>query len=273
MVTEHRLSRVKACKLAGISRAALYRERADWAKRDTPVVQALNEVVEHHARWGFWKCFHRLRDQGHVWNHKKVHRVYCSMKLNLPRRAKKRFFTRERVPLLAPTAINQMWALDFMHDTLYDGRKFRLLNVIDEANREALRMECGNSFPASRLVRVMDELIDFYGKPRAIRMDNGPEMTADLFVSWAQEHGIELRFIQPGKPNQNAYVERFNKSVRTEVLNAWLFHSLEHAQEVIEDWREDYNGIRGHESLGNRPPAAYLPRFVKTENSIYDLST
>ena len=99
----------------------------------------------------------------------------------------------------------------------------------------------------------MDELIDFYGKPRAIRMDNGPEMTSDLFVSWAEEHGIELRFIQPGKPNQNAYVERFNKSVRTEVLNAWLFHSLEHAQEVIEDWREDYNGIRGHESLGNHP--------------------
>ena len=145
--------------------------------------------------------------------------------------------------------------------------------MIDEANREALRMECGNSFPARRLVRVMDELINFYGKPRAIRMDNGPEMTSDLFVSWAQEHGIELRFIQPGKPNQNAYVERFNKSVRTEVLNAWLFHSLEQAQEVIEDWREDYNGIRGHESLGNRPPAAYLPRFVKTENSIYNLST
>ena len=90
MVTEHRLSRVKACKLAGVSRAALYRERTDWAKRDTPVVQALNEVVEHHGRWWVWKCFHRLRDQGHVWNHKKVHRVYCSMKLNLPRRAKKR---------------------------------------------------------------------------------------------------------------------------------------------------------------------------------------
>ena len=156
MVTEHRLSRVKACKLAGVSRAALYRERADWAKRDTPVVQALNEVVEHHGRWGFWKCFHRLRDQGHMWNHKKVHRVYCSMKLNLPRRAKKRVFTRERVPLLAPTAINQMWALDFMHDMLYYGRKFRLLNLIDEENREALRIKCSSSFPARLLFRVMD---------------------------------------------------------------------------------------------------------------------
>jgi putative transposase len=117
------------------------------------------------------------------------------MKLNLPQRSKKRAFSRERVPLLAPTSINQMWALDFMHDTLCDGRKFRLLNVIDEANREALRMECGNSFPARPLIRVMDELIEFYSKPRAIRFDNVPEMTSDLFVSWAQEHGIELRFI------------------------------------------------------------------------------
>ncbi len=119
---------------------------------DTPVVEALHEVVEHHGRWGFWKCFHRLRDQGHVWNHKEVHCVYCSMKLNLPRRAKKRIFTREHVPLLAPKGIDQMWAKDFMHVTLYDGPKFRLLNVIDEANREALRMECGNSFPARRLI-------------------------------------------------------------------------------------------------------------------------
>jgi putative transposase len=103
-------------------------------------------------------------------------------------------------------------------------------------------MDCGNSFTARRLVRVMDELIVFYGKPRAIRMDNGPEMTSDLLVSWSQEQGIEHHFIQPGKPNQNAYVERFNKSVRTEVLNAWLFHSLGQTQEVIEDWREDYNG-------------------------------
>jgi putative transposase len=184
----------------------------------------------HHGRWGFWKCFHRLRDQGHVWNHKKVHRVYRSMKLKFPRRAKKPVFTRERVPLLPPTAINQMWALDFMHDSSFDGRKFRLLNVIDEANREALRMECGNSFPAKRLVRAKDRLIDLYGKPRVIRMDNGPEMIPDLFVSWAYEHGIELNIIQPDKPNQNAYVEYFNKSMRTEVLNAWLYHSLEQAQ-------------------------------------------
>ena len=133
--------------------------------------------------------------------------------LNLPRRAKKRVFTREQVSLLAPTVINQIRTLDFFwHDTLHYSSKFRLLNVIDEANREALRMACGSQFPAWRLVRVMAELIDFYCKPMPFRMDNGPEMSSDLFVSWAQEHCVELRFIQPGKPNQNLYEERFNKT-------------------------------------------------------------
>jgi putative transposase len=126
MVQEHRLSKAKACRIAGLSRAALYRESTDRIERDSPVVSALNETVERHGRWGFWKCFQRLRDQGHAWNHKRVHRVYCSMKLNLPRRTKKRVITRERQPLVAPDSVNQMWALDFMHDTLYDGRKFRL---------------------------------------------------------------------------------------------------------------------------------------------------
>jgi putative transposase len=137
MVTEHRLSRVKACKLAGISRAALYRERADCAKRDTPVVEALNEVVEHHGRWGFWKCYEQLRLDGYVFNHKRVHRVYCEMKLNMKRRTKKRIITRVAQPLNLVQELNHVWCLDFMRDTLYDGRPFRTLHVIDEGNREA----------------------------------------------------------------------------------------------------------------------------------------
>ena len=195
------------------------------------------------------------------------------MKLNLPRRTKKRVITRERQPLVAPKAVNQTWALDFMHDTLYDGRKFRLLNVIDEGNREALRIECGSSIPSTRLLRVMNELIEFYGKPQAIRMDNGPEMTSAKFISWAEQQGIELRYIQPGKPNQNAFIERFNRSVRQEVLNAWLFDSIEQAQQILEDWRVDYNVVRAHESLGNRPPLVYLPRVGNAEISTSNLST
>ncbi len=237
------------------------------------MVNALNDKVERHGRWGFWKCLQRLRDQGNTLNHKRVHRVYCSMKLDLPRRTKKRVITRARQPLMAPEALHQVWALDFMHDTLYDGRKFRLLNVIDEGNREALRIECGSSIPSTRLLRVLDELIDFYGKPKAIPMDNGPEMTSAKFVSWAEQHGIELRYIQPVKPNQNAFVERFNRSVRAEVLNAWLFDSLALAQQILEGWRIEYNTVRSHESLDKKTPLAYLPRVVNAEISTFKLST
>jgi putative transposase len=273
MVQEHRLSKARACWIAGLSQAALYRESTDRIERDSLVIAALNDTVERHGRWGFWKCLQRLRDQGHTWNHKRVHRVYCSMKLNLPRRTKKRIITLKRQPLVAPNGVNQMWALDFMHDTLYDGRKLRLLNVIDEGNREALRIECRSSIPSSRLMQVMEELIEFYGTPKAIRMDNGPEMMAAKLVSWAQQHGIELRYIQPGKPKQNAFVERFNRIVHQEVLNAWLFDSLAQPRQILEGWRIEYNTVRSHESLGKKTPLAYLPRVVNAEISTFKLST
>ena len=172
------LSRAKACKIVGFSRSALYKPLVNWASKDAPVIDALNEVVAKRPRWGFWKCFHRLRGDGQVWNHKRVHRVYCAMKLNLQRKAKKRLITRERQPLTPTLELNRVWALDFMRYTMYDGRPFRTLNVIDEGNREALRIECGTSIPSARLVRVMNQLIEVYGQPEAIRMDNGPEMTS-----------------------------------------------------------------------------------------------
>ena len=130
--------------------------------------------------------------------------------------------TRERQPLLASNALNQVWALDFKRDTLYDGRPFRALNVIDEGNREALRIECGTSIPSSRVDRVLNQSVEVYGRPEAIRLDNGPELTADTFVDWAEENRVKLLFIQPGKPNQNAFIERFNRSFRQEVRDAWL---------------------------------------------------
>jgi len=169
MVQDHQISKAKACKIVGFSRSAFYKSTVNWAAKDAPVIDALNEIIAKRARWGFWKCFHRLRSDGHVWNHKRVHRVYCEMKLNLQRRTKKRVVTRERQPFEASLKLNHVWALDFMRDTLYDGRPFRTLNVIDEGNREALRIECGSSIPAARLVRTMTQLIEVYGKPYAIR--------------------------------------------------------------------------------------------------------
>jgi putative transposase len=177
LVSEHQLSRSKACRIVGFSRSALYKPTVDWAAKDAPVIAVLNEIVAQRSRWGFWKCFHRLRADGYGWNHKRVHRVYCAMKLNLQRKAKKRVVTRERQPLITHGEVNRVWALDFMRDTMYDGRPFRTLNVIDEGNREALRIECGTSIPSARLVRVMNQLVEVYGKPQAIRLDNGPEMT------------------------------------------------------------------------------------------------
>jgi putative transposase len=273
LLEEHRLSRAQACKIVGLSRSALYRPLVDLAARDAPVIDVLNEIVAQRSRWGFWKCFHRLRADGHRWNHKRVHRVYCGMRLNMQRKAKKRFITRERQPLLASSDLNRVWALDFMRDTMYDGRPFRTLNVIDEGNREALRIECGTSIPAARLVRVMNQLLEVYGKPEAIRLDNGPELTADAFTNWAEEHGIKLLFIQPGKPNQNAFIERFNRSFRNEVLDAHLFNAVSDVQQAADDWLIDYNEYRPHESLGDVPPEVFKPRVFNAVVSTSELST
>lgn len=273
MVDEHRLSRVRACRIVGFSRSALYKPTMDKAARDAPVIDALNAIVAKRTRWGFWKCYQRLRADGHPWNHKRVHRVYCAMRLNLERKAKKRIITRERQPLQSCSELNQVWALDFMRDTMYDGRPFRTLNVIDEGNREALRIECGTSIPAARLVRVMNQLLEVYGKPQAIRLDNGPELTADAFVQWAEQNDVKLLFIQPGKPNQNAFVERFNRSFREEVLNAYLFNSVTEAQQAADVWVTDYNEYRPHESLGDLPPAAFKPRVFNAKVSTSELST
>jgi len=152
-----------------------------------------------------------------------------------------------------------------MRDTLYDARAFRTFNVIDEGNREGLRIEVSRSISSLRVTRIMSVLVEFYGEPLAIRLDNGPELTAESFTTWAKEQGIELRFIQPGKPNQNAFIERFNKSFREEVLNANLINTLPETQEAADVWLTDYNEYRPHESLGDMPPAMFKPRFFQPD--------
>jgi len=271
MTTHHRLSKARACRIVGLSRSVLYRPKVNWLERDKEVIDALNAIIAKRSRWGFWKCFDRMRLDGLPYNHKKVHRVYCDMKLNMPRRTKKRLVTRPAQPLVCPSEVNNVWAIDFMRDTLYDGRPFRTFNVIDEGNREGLRIEVGRSISSLRVTRIMSELVEFYGKPQAIRLDNGPELTAESFTEWAKEQGIELRFIQPGKPNQNAFIERFNKSFREEVLNANLFNTMSEAQEAADVWLTDYNEYRPHESLGDVPPAMFKPRAFQPEISTFNL--
>lgn len=236
-------------------------------ERDRGVIEVLNELVARKPRWGFWKLHDRLRLDGHGINHKRLHRVYCAMKLNLPRRTKRRLPKRLRQPLVAPIRLNEIWALDFMADALYGSRAFRTLNVIDEGNREVLAIEIATSIPSLRVIRVMEQLIELYGKPQALRLDNGSELTSIAFTEWCQAKAIELRFIQPGKPDQNAYIERFNKTYREEVLDAYVFDSLEQVREITELWLREYNEERPHDSLGRVPPLTFMPRRKSTAES------
>ena len=257
-MTEHQLSRAKACRIVGFSRSALYKPPTDWAAKDAPVIDALNEVIAKRSRWGFGKCFTRMRKDGKTWNHKKVHRVYCDMKLNHQRRTKRRLITRERQPLGTATEVNQVWALDFMRDTLYDGRPFRTLNVMDEGNREALLVECGTSIPSARLLRAMNQLIEVYGIPKAIRLDNGPEYISAAIQAWAQEWEIRLEYIQPGNPQQNAYVERFNSAVRYEWLSQYYWSDLAEVQDFATNWMWSYNHDRPNMALCGFTPKQRL---------------
>lgn len=268
---EHGFSIQRSCRLVRLSRTAWYRSPVNGMERDRAVVDALSKLVAARPRWGFWKCYRRLRLDGHGWNHKRVHRVYCAMKLNLPRRTKRRLPTRPRQPLLAPDRLNAVWALDFMHDSLYDGRRFRTLNVIDEGNREALAIEVATSIPARRVVRVLEELVELYGRPQALRLDNGSELTSSVFGEWCEAQQIELRFIQPGKPDQNAFIERFNRTFRHEVLNAYVFESLRQVRQIVDDWLPEYNEERPHDSLGGVPPLMFLPRPQPAKESTLEL--
>lgn len=235
-------------------------------------MDALNALVEKHPRWGFWLCFHRLRLMGHPWNHKRVYRVYKAMKLNLPRRKKQRLPVRVQQPMEVDARANAEWSMDFMSDTLYHGRRFRTLNILDEGVREALDIVIDTSIPGRRVVRTLDQLLEWRGKPEAIRVDNGPEYISQAFVDWCDENDVDLKYIQPGKPNQNAYIERFNRTYRNEVLNAYVFESLSQVREITRKWIKQYNEERPHSSLGQIPPAMFRRQVENARNSNFELS-
>jgi len=266
-VRDHPLSIRQACRVVRLSRAAYYQPPVPVSRRDAAVIAGLTEMVSRYPRWGFWKLFDCLRLEGRPWNHKRVHRVYCALRLNLPRRTTRRVPRRIRQPLTAPPVLNQTWALDFMTETLYDSRRVRLLTILDEGNREGLEIAMGLSLPSRRVVRVLNELVALHGRPSAVRVDNGPEFTAQPFVDWCAEHGVAAHYIQPGKPDQNAYIERFNRSYRTEVLNAHLFESIAELRALTDTWLRVYNGKRPHDSLGRVPPLTFLPRPSSAEKS------
>jgi putative transposase len=272
LVAEHEVSLCRACEAVGMSRAGWYKPPRDRLEKDNAVIAALTAVTDKHRRWGFWKSYDRLRLDGQPWNHKRVYRVYCQLGLNHKRRTKKRLPVRDRQPLDTPSTVNAVWALDFMSDALYVGRRFRTLNVLDEGMREGLAIEIDTSLPGERVVRVLERLCTWRGVPEAIRCDNGPELTSQVFVDWCERMAITLRYIQPGKPNQNAFIERFNRTYREEVLNSYLFEDLDQVREITYDWLIAYNEQRPHDALGGLPPVTFREQQT-VKNSTYELST
>lgn len=255
MINVHGLSHRQACKAVHLSSSTQRYQKKEG--KDDVVIKQLQHLVEKHPAIGFWQSFYRIRRQGWVWNHKRVYRVYTLLRLNIRRRAKKRLPARVKQALYQPDHPNVVWSIDFMADSLWNGRTFRLLNIVDDFNREVLHIESDTSLPTARLIRCLEMLKELRGLPKMIRVDNGPELISASLDAWCKENGITLVFIQPGKPTQNGYVERCNGSIRRELLNAYLFQTLDEVRQKAEEWRVDYNQHRPHKSLGYVPPIEY----------------
>ena len=247
-----------ACATFAISETC-YRYRPTRAMANDRIADWLVRLTTAYRSWGFGLCYLHLRNVKHFpWNHKRVYRIYRALELNLRIAPRRRLARATPQPLAVPHAINQMWSMDFMHDQLRDGRTIRLFNVIDEFNREGLAIEVDHSLPAARVIRALDRVLAWRGTPTAIRCDNGPEYIGHTLHHWAKRRGIHLAFIQPGKPQQNAYIERFNRTVRYDWLAQELLASVADVQGAATRWLWTYNNERPNMALGGITPTQRL---------------
>lgn len=258
VVADGRTSIRHACLTFDVSETC-YRYRATRPDEDAVIADWLVRLTTAYRDWGFGLCFLYLRNvKGFGWNHKRVYRIYRALELNLRIKPRKRLVRAMPEPLSVPTTINEVWSIDFMHDALSNGRSFRLFNVLDDFNRQGLGIEADFSLPAERVIRSLEQIIEWRGAPKAIRCDNGPEYISGLLLAWAERRGIRIDHIQPGKPQQNAYVERYNRTVRYGWLSQWLFDSIEDVQEAATRWLWTYNHERPNMALGGITPMQKL---------------
>jgi putative transposase len=242
---------------------AMHRSTARYKPRPDQSAELrgqMRQLAAECPRAGYRLMLDRIRWRGTVVNHKRVYRLYCQEGLQLPRRRRKYLRSVRRQPLTPALGVNARWSMDFMSDAFSDGRKFRVLNVIDEFSRECLAIEVGASLPGIVVTRVLDRIAATRGYPAVIVTDNGPEFRGREMDAWACRKGVRLHFIDPGKPMQNGFVESFNDKFRYSCLNAEYFVGLEDARRRIEAWRRDYNEERPHRSIGRIPPAEYARR-------------
>ncbi len=243
-----------ACEMFAVSQTC-YRYGAKSNVENERIADWLVRLTDNQRNWGFGLCFLYLRNvKGYRWNHKRVYRIYRELELNLRIKPKKRLQREKPEPLLVPQERNQVWSMDFMHDQLSDGRNFRLFNVIDDFNREGLGIEADFSLPSARVIRSLEQIMLWRGRPAVIRCDNGPEYISGALQDWAARRGIRIDYIQPGKPQQNAYVERFNRTVRYEWLAQYLFETIEEVQLFATKWLWSYNHERPNMALGGFTP-------------------
>jgi putative transposase len=235
-VAKHEVSVALACRTFGVSETC-YRYSPLLSDENEQIADLLLGLTDAKKTWGFGLCFLHLRNiQGHVWNHKRIYRIYCELELNLRIKPGKRLKRDKPDALAVPDAPNLTWSLDFMADRLGDGKAFRLLNVLDDFNREGLGIEVDFSLPAERVIRSLDRIIEWRGKPGTIRVDNGPEYISGTLLEWAEKRAITIRHIQPGQPQQNAYIERYNRTVRHGWLDQYIIETIEEAQDHATQW-------------------------------------
>jgi putative transposase len=247
-----------ACLTFDVSETC-YRYQATRPDEDSVIADWLVRLTTAYKDWGFGLCFLHLRNvRGFEWNHKRVYRIYRALELNLRIKPKKRLVRAVPEPLSVPTVVNAVWSIDFMHDALSNGRSFRLFNVLDDFNRQGLGIEADFSLPAERVIRSLEQIIEWRGAPKAIRCDNGPEYISNQLLAWAERRGIRIDHIQPGKPQQNAYVERYNRTVRYGWLSQRLFECIEDVQDAATRWLWTYNHERPNMALGGITPMQKL---------------
>lgn len=251
---KYRASVSAICRTINLARSTKYRKPV---KDDREVEAKLMDLAIKYPTRGLDWYYLKIRHEGLQWNRKRVLRVYRKLNLKLRRKHKKRVNRPYREGLSQPIMPNVTWSMDFMSDALEDGRKSRILTVIDDYNRSCLTIDCGISIPTERVIRTIERIIEQKGKPQQIRMDNGPEFTSHVFSHWCEAQNIRQLFIQPGKPHQNGYIERFNRTYREDILSAYIFESIPQLQIVTDKWRNHYNTEHHHQALGGLTPVVF----------------
>ena len=267
LMAERDFGVTRACGLAQLSRS-LYRYRSR-RPACTELRERLLAIAAEKRRYGYRRVYLRLRREGWVVNRKRVYRLYREAGLAVRRRKRKRIGPFERKPLPKPLAANLSWSMDFVADGLADGRRLRCLTIVDDCTRECVAIEVDTSITGSRVKAVLERLAETRGLPSSITVDHGPEFEGQVLDAWAYQRLVQLSFIRPGKPNENAYIESFNGKFRDECLNEHWFLTMAQARQIIEAWRIEYNTERPHSSLGDLTPQEFADsNLLRTEKTL-----